>query len=31
VKLPLLGTPIVPPRFGSRFAAGHIIENGRHL
>jgi uncharacterized protein len=31
VKLPLLGTPIVPSRFGSRFAAGHIIENGRHL
>jgi uncharacterized protein len=31
VKLPLLGTPIVPSRFGSRFAAGHVIENGRHL
>jgi uncharacterized protein len=31
VKLPLLGTPVVPSRFGSRFAAGHIVEGGRHL
>jgi uncharacterized protein len=31
VKLPLLGTPIVPSRFGSRFAAGHIVEDGRQL
>jgi len=31
VWLPLLGRPIVPSRFGQRFAAGHIVENGRHL
>ena len=31
VRLPLLGTPIVPSRFGSRFAAGHVVEDGRHL
>jgi predicted MPP superfamily phosphohydrolase len=24
-------TPIVPSRFGSRFAHGHIVEGGRHL
>ncbi len=23
--------PIVPSRFGSRYAYGHIVENGRHL
>jgi uncharacterized protein len=21
----------VPSRFGQRFAAGHVVENGRHL
>ena len=31
VKLPLLGRLVVPSRFGSRYAAGHIVENGRHL
>jgi uncharacterized protein len=31
VDLPLLGRRIVPSRFGSRYAAGHVIENGRHL
>jgi uncharacterized protein len=31
VDLPLLGRRIVPSRFGSRYAAGHIIEDGRHL
>ncbi|MEI9938395.1 MAG: metallophosphoesterase [Pseudomonadota bacterium] len=31
VDLPLLGRRIVPSRFGSRFAAGHIVEGGRHL
>ena len=31
VRLPLIGTPIVPSRFGDRFAAGHIVEGGRHL
>jgi len=31
VRLPWLGRPIVPSRFGQRFAAGHVIEGGRHL
>jgi predicted MPP superfamily phosphohydrolase len=31
VQLPLLGRPVVPSRFGQRFAAGHIVEGGRHL
>ena len=24
-------SPVVPSRFGNRFAYGHIVENGRHL
>ena len=31
VRLPWLGSPIVPSRFGQRFAAGHVVEGGRHL
>jgi uncharacterized protein len=31
VRLPLLGAPIVPSQFGARYAAGHIVEAGRHL
>jgi hypothetical protein len=31
VSLPLLGRPIVPSRFGQRYAYGHVIENDRHL
>lgn len=31
VYLPLFGRPIVPSKYGQRFAAGHIVENGRHL
>ena len=31
VRLPFIGTPIVPSRFGVRFTAGHIVEGGRHL
>jgi predicted MPP superfamily phosphohydrolase len=31
VRFPFVGRPIVPSRFGQRFAAGHIVENGRHL
>jgi uncharacterized protein len=31
VRLPFAGRPIVPSRFGQRFAAGHVIEGGRHL
>lgn len=31
VVLPILGRPIVPSRFGQRYAVGHIVEQGRHL
>lgn len=31
VRLPFVGRPIVPSRFAQRFAAGHVIEGGRHL
>lgn len=31
VRLPLIGRPIVPSEFGQRFAAGHVVEGGRHL
>src|SRR5438105_1874048 len=31
VRLPFVGRLIVPSRFGQRFAAGHIVEGGRHL
>jgi len=31
VKLPILGRPIVPSDYGQRFAAGHVVEGGRHL
>jgi uncharacterized protein len=31
VRLPFVGRPIVPSRFGQRFAAGHVVEGGRHL
>ncbi|HYP76456.1 MAG TPA: metallophosphoesterase [Polyangiaceae bacterium] len=31
VDLPIFGRRVVPSRFGSRYAAGHVIENGRHL
>ena len=31
VRFPLVGAPIVPSRFGQRFAAGHVVEGGRHL
>ncbi|MFZ5893103.1 MAG: metallophosphoesterase [Myxococcota bacterium] len=31
VNLPLLGRLLVPSLYGERFAAGHIVENGRHL
>lgn len=31
VRFPLIGAPIVPSEYGSRFAAGHIIEGGRHM
>jgi hypothetical protein len=31
VNLPFIGRPIIPSRYGQRFAYGHIIENERHL
>jgi len=31
VNLPLVGRPVVPSRYGERFAIGHIVEDGRHL
>lgn len=31
VRLPIIGSPIVPSRFGQRFASGHVVEGGRHL
>jgi uncharacterized protein len=31
VKLPLVGRPVVPSRYGQRYAAGHVVEDGRHL
>lgn len=31
VRLPFLGRPIVPSSYGQRFAAGHVVEEGRHL
>ena len=31
VRFPFIGAPIVPSKFRQRFAAGHIVEGGRHL
>ena len=31
VWLPFIGRPIMPTRTGERYAAGHIVENGRHF
>jgi predicted MPP superfamily phosphohydrolase len=31
VWLPLVGSLVVPSRFGDRYAHGHIVEEGRHL
>jgi uncharacterized protein len=31
VNIPLIGTPIVPSRFGEKYTAGHVFENGHHL
>ena len=31
VFFPLVGRPIVPSRYGERFASGHVVESGRHL
>ncbi len=31
VRIPFFGPPIVPSRYGRRYAAGHVVEGGRHL
>lgn len=31
VNLPLIGTPIVPSRFGPQYTAGHVFENDHHM
>jgi len=31
VNIPFLGTPIVPSAYGSKYTAGHVMENGHHL
>ncbi len=31
VRIPLLGSPVVPSAYGQRYALGHIVEEGRHL
>jgi predicted MPP superfamily phosphohydrolase len=31
VDFPLFGAPVVPSRFGERYARGHVVERGRHL
>ncbi len=31
IWLPFIGRPVVPSRYGQRFAYGHIVEDGRHL
>jgi len=31
VRLPFLGSPIVPSRYGQRYVRGHVEEGGRHL
>jgi hypothetical protein len=31
VHLPLLGRPIVPSKYGERYAFGHVVEEGRHV
>ncbi|MCB0393515.1 MAG: metallophosphoesterase [Bdellovibrionales bacterium] len=31
VYIPLIGRPIVPSKFGQKYAIGHHVENGKHL
>ncbi len=31
VNFPFVGRPVVPSKFGQRYATGHITENERHL
>jgi hypothetical protein len=30
VRLPFLARPIVPSQYGQRYAAGNMVEDGRH-
>jgi len=31
VNIPLIGTPIVPSRFGAKYTSGQVFENGHHM
>lgn len=31
VRVPFWGPPVVPSAYGQRFAAGHVVEDGRYL
>jgi uncharacterized protein len=31
VNIPLIGAPVVPSDFGSKYTSGHVFENGHHL
>ena len=31
VYIPIVGRPVIPSKYGQRFAYGHIVEGGRHL
>lgn len=31
VILPFIGAPVVPSKYGNKYAKGHIVENNRHL
>lgn len=31
VALPILGRPIVPSKYGERYASGHVVEHDQHL
>jgi uncharacterized protein len=31
VGVPVVRRPFIPSRFGERYAAGHVVEDGRHL
>jgi predicted MPP superfamily phosphohydrolase len=31
VNLPLVRGRVIPSRFGTRYARGHVVEGGRHL
>ena len=31
IRLPLIGTPIVPSNFGPKYTVGHVFENGHHM